>query len=135
VDPAGNIQARLDRTRPPREVQHAGKPAIRLVVCDDQPFQPARHGNRVLAYIDVGDSRVQNLLNETLAYVATNCAVHDVRIHTDTLHELAPVLSRVNRNTMALSPPQVRSYRKQSVQMRKGVQKQNAYDTGYAVSI
>lgn len=78
---------------------------------------------------------VRNLLNETLVYVATSRAVHDVRIYTDNSHELARVLSRVNRNTIALSPAEVRSYRKQSVQMRKEVQKQNAYDSGYAVSI
>jgi ATP-dependent exoDNAse (exonuclease V) alpha subunit len=135
VDPAGNIQARLDRT---------GR-LVKFNVRDNRLFDwsyaMTSHSsqgatvNRVLAHIDVGDSRVRNLLNETLAYVATSRAVHDLRIYTDNSHELARVLSRVNRNTVALSPAEIRSYHKQSVQMRKEIEKENAYDTGYAVTI
>jgi conjugative relaxase-like TrwC/TraI family protein len=66
--------------------------------------------DRALIHIDIGDSRIRSLIDETLAYVATSRPRYDAQIFTDDAEKLAAALSRRHENATALAPEQIRSY-------------------------
>jgi hypothetical protein len=67
----------------------------------------------VLLHIDTSDYRLSGLIDKTLAYVGTSRAQHDIQIFTDDASHLHRSLSRENERAKALSPEQIREYRRE----------------------
>lgn len=72
--------------------------------------------DKVLLHVDTGDSRVANLVNQTLGYVGLSRAKYDAKIYTDSAENLGKALAHKVENSKALSPEEIHEYRK-----RKGM--------------
>jgi DNA primase catalytic core len=109
LDQSGNIRVALDAGRTVSFSLQANKHVDHAYAVTSHSSQGATV-DRVLVHIDTGDSRVQKLINDTLAYVALSRPRHDARIYTDDEAKLTRALNRHVENATALAPEQVREY-------------------------
>lgn len=109
LDENGNVRAKLDSGRSVgwnlKEMPHVDY-GYALTSYSSQ----GQTVNRVLINVATQDSRVQQLVDQTLAYVATSRPRYDARIFTDDAKSLGNALSRAHENTTALSESQTEAY-------------------------
>ncbi|HXJ38713.1 MAG TPA: AAA family ATPase, partial [Bryobacteraceae bacterium] len=109
IDESGNIRVALDSGRTVSFNLQANKHVDHAYAVTSHSSQGATV-DRVLVHVDTGDSRVQKLINDTLAYVAISRPRLDARIYTDDETKLSKALNRHVENATALNPEQVRQY-------------------------
>lgn len=119
LDATGNVRARLDDSN--RSIGWN----LRTHAHIDYAYSMTSHSaqgttvDRSLVHVDTGDSKVRNLIDETLGYVAGSRPRYDLQIFTDNASELARSLSRSHKNEMALAPEESLAHFQYTPNVRK----------------
>jgi ATP-dependent exoDNAse (exonuclease V) alpha subunit len=112
LDANGNIQVSLDKGRKVRWNLNDHRHIDYAYAMTSYSAQGTTV-ERVLLHIDTADYRLSGLIDKTLAYVGTSRAQHDIQIFTADASHLDRSLSRENERAKALSPEQIREYRRE----------------------
>lgn len=109
IDKHGNVRANLDSGRSVRW-NLKKMPHVDYGYALTSYSSQGQTVNRVLINVATQDSRVQQLVDKTLAYVATSRPRYDARIFTDDASCLQRALSRKHENITALSESRTEAY-------------------------
>jgi conjugative relaxase-like TrwC/TraI family protein len=112
LDANGNIQVQLDKGRKVRW-NLADHRHIDYAYAMTSYSAQGTTVDRVLLHIDTSDYRLSSLIDKTLAYVGASRAQHDIQIFADDASRLERSLGRENERAKALSPEQIRAYRRE----------------------
>lgn len=109
IDERGNVRIRLDsgRTvgfnlRQNAHVDHG--------YCTTSHASQGVTADRVIMHIDTGDTRIRNLVNDTLNYVGISRARYGAKIYTDDESRLENAVKRHQSNSTALNHDQIMEY-------------------------
>jgi hypothetical protein len=116
LDNHGNIQVELDKGRKVRwnlnEHRH-----IDYAYAMTSYSAQGTTVDRVLLHINTSDYRLTGLVDQMLAYVGSSRAQSDILIFADDAGQLERSLSRANERVKALSPDEIRAYRREERSM------------------
>jgi conjugative relaxase-like TrwC/TraI family protein len=112
LDANGNIQVQIDKGRKVRW-NLADHRHIDYAYAMTSYSAQGTTVDRVLLHINTSDYRLSGLIDKTLAYVGTSRAQHDIQIFADDASRLDRSLSRETERAKALSPDEIRAYRKE----------------------
>lgn len=110
IDGKGNIRIALDEGRTVGFNLQNNKHVEHGFVTTSHASQGATT-DKVMVHIDCCDSRIRNLVDQTLAYVALSRPRYEAHVYTDDVTRLATTLNRHKENSTALSPEQIQEYR------------------------
>jgi hypothetical protein len=129
LQPDGEVAVQLDNRKGKN-----GEPVVWRGNLADMPFldhgyvmtsysAQSADANRVVIHLDTDAPHTARMLTQQLIYVATSRGKHDVQIFTDNLEELRNMLYRLEAAPMALSPADLKGYRRE-VDERKPLQQE-----------
>lgn len=114
LDKAGNVRVKLDDKRSVGFNLSSNRHIDHGYVSTSHAAQGATV-DRVLVHIDTGDTRITNLVNKTLAYVALSRPRFEAHVFTDDKERLATALVRRKENAMALSATQIHVHKRKGM--------------------
>lgn len=114
LDKAGNVRVKLDDKRSVGFNLASNRHIDHGYVSTSHASQGATV-DRVLVHIDTGDTRITNLVNKTLAYVALSRPRFEAHVFTDDKERLATALVRRKENAMALSATQIHAHKRKGM--------------------
>lgn len=114
MDTAGNVRVKLDDGRSVGFNLASNRHIDHGYVSTSHASQGATV-DRVLVHIDTGDTRITNLVNKTLAYVALSRPRFEAHVFTDDKERLATSLLRRKENAMALSATQIHVHKRKGM--------------------
>ena len=104
-----SVLVKLDRTHTPVRIAGTALYHLDYGYAMTSFSSQGKTVDRVLVQIDTGDSRVRNLNDQMMAYVAMTRGRHALEVYTDSKADLVKTLNRTELNTTAHSLENIKS--------------------------